>query len=120
MSSRKRLSTGKYDQLISELYNWIVLLRNQQKNIPGFVIQEKASVIAEELGITDFNCSKGWFVNFKNRFCLKNFKLHGEAGSADVAAVHEWIQLFSNVLDKYENKDIINVDETLLFYEQFN
>lgn len=112
------MKSGKYLELENNLYNWIVQMREKQKNLPGFLICEKATLIAEELGITDFQCSKGWFSNFKKRFSLKNYKMHGEAGSADVSSIYNWINDNKITINQYQEKDILNLDETALFYEQ--
>ena len=77
-------------------------------------------MIAKDLGINDFNCSRGWFANFKKRFCLKNYKLHGEAGSVDINTVYDWIDRFASVFEKYSIENIFNHDETALFYEQLS
>lgn len=64
------------------------------------------------------NLSEGWLTAFKKRCGLKEFKRHGEAGSASAkdvekerTRVHELI-----VRCRYRLKDIFNMDETGLFF----
>ena len=117
-TSRKRFKVGKYEDLENHLYNWIVTMREKSKLLSSFLIIEKASIIAKEIGINDFNGSRGWFNNFRIRYSLKNSKLHGEAGSADFKCIYEWLKTFSEIISKYQPENILNLDETALFYQQ--
>ncbi len=60
--------------------------------------------------------SEGWLSKFKARNGLKNFKRHGEAGSADPQVVEAEREHMKGVLAEYELRDIYNMDETGLFY----
>ena len=64
------------------------------------------------------NLSDGWLARFKARNGLKQFKRHGEAGSADAATVERERQCIQELIKKYgyELRDIFNMDETGLFY----
>jgi len=53
---------------------------------------------------------------FKKRHGLKQVKKHGEAASADNAAIVKTIPELKEILKSYDLKDIFNMDETGLFY----
>jgi hypothetical protein len=62
--------------------------------------------------------SNGWLAWFKIHLGFKEYKYHGEAGSAnfeDVETEQQWIQQFV-VEHGYSHWDIFNMDETGLFY----
>lgn len=64
------------------------------------------------------NLSEGWLTAFKKRCGLKEFKRHGEAGSADLADVEHERMRVQELIAKYgyRLKDVFNMDETGLFY----
>ena len=55
---------------------------------------------------------------FKKQCGLKQFKAHGEAGSADPVEVEDEHEQVQNLIREagYQLKDIFNMDETGLFY----
>ena len=60
-----------------------------------------------------FKASNGWLDNFKKRHNLKQYNIHGEAGSA-LASMREKLH---QTLRDYDLKDIFNCDETGLFWK---
>ena len=49
------------------------------------MIQSRAKLAANQLGIADFNASNGWFTRWLWRFNIgKSVKLHGEAADIDL------------------------------------
>ena len=64
----------------------------------------------------DSKFSSGWLSKFKKRHGLKQVKKHGEAASADNAAIVKTIPELKEILKSYDLKDIFNMDETGLFY----
>ncbi|KAI1000392.1 hypothetical protein K3495_g7803 [Podosphaera aphanis] len=63
-----------------------------------------------------FEFSNGWLDRFKARYSIKSFRRFGESGSVDMVLIEEALPGLRAVLNKYEWKDIYNMDETGLFY----
>lgn len=116
--NKKRISTGKFKEVDNIVYDWVVKARNSNKPVPGYAIMEKATITAKNLKLENFSASRGWLSGFKERFGLKFKKLHGEAASVDNSCIDEWIKNNSSIIKLYKNQDIINIDETALFYNQ--
>ena len=53
-------------------------------------------LLADELKL-----SKGWLQNFKNRFQLSCFELHGEAAEADMGGVGFALRVLPAILKEY-------------------
>lgn len=66
-----------------------------------------------------FNASRGWFDKFKKRYKLHSLILNGESASADTSQADNFVRNFSkDVEGKYTLDQIINVDETGLFWKR--
>ncbi|KAK0481294.1 hypothetical protein IW261DRAFT_1334166 [Armillaria novae-zelandiae] len=87
--------------------------------LTGEVLWQKWRVFADLKGIPEderLELSDGWLAWFKVWNGLKNFKRHGEAGSADPQNVEAERERMKGILTEYELRDIYNMDETGLFY----
>ncbi len=79
---------------------------------------EKAKLLANGLGVPEgtLQFSSGWLHKFKNRNGIRQEILHGEADSADNAAIIEALPLLREKCAAYPLERIYNMDETGLFY----
>ena len=108
---------GKFEELEVALDRWIFEGRSKGAPLSGPIIKAKAEEFASMFGVENFKCSEGWFSNFKKRHQLKFVKLHGEAASADVTKMNEWLTNRWPVLrQNYEDHEIWNADETGLLF----
>jgi hypothetical protein len=64
-----------------------------------------------------FKASNGWLDNFKKRHNLKQYNIHGEAGSAPIQDLASMREKLHQTLRDYDPKDIFNCDETGLFWK---
>jgi hypothetical protein len=82
------------------------------------IIVEKAKLIADGLGVPQgaLLFSAGWLHKFKERNGIHQQKLHGEAASADLAAIINNLPLLKDKCAGYTLERIYNMDETGLFY----
>ena len=64
-----------------------------------------------------FKASNGWLDNFKKRHNLKQYNIHGEAGSAPIQDLDSMREKLRQTLRDYDPKDIFNCDETGLFWK---
>jgi hypothetical protein len=64
-----------------------------------------------------FKASNGWLDNFKKWHNLKQYNIHGEAGSAPIQDLASMREKLHQTLRDYDPKDIFNCDETGLFWK---
>ena len=64
-----------------------------------------------------FKASNGWLDNFKKWHNLKQYNIHGEAGSAPIQDLALMREKLHQTLRDYDPKDIFNCDETGLFWK---
>ena len=64
------------------------------------------------------NAIYGWFRGFQKRFNIKRINFHGEAGSANLETVDNWLSTLKGILEDFSPDDVYNIDETGLFYQQ--
>jgi hypothetical protein len=95
-----------------------VLVYQHKAILSDAILVEKAKQIATGLGIPEgtLKFSTGWLVKFKNRNGIHQIKLHGEASSADLAAISDALPLLRGKCGNYPAERIYNMDETGLFY----
>ena len=89
--------------------------------LTGEVLCQKWTAFVNLVGIPEneqLNLSEGWLNAFKKCHNLRKIKYHGEAGSADSAAVERERKCIQELIVKwgYRLKDVFNMDETGLFY----
>lgn len=78
--------------------------------------QEKALILAVELGHDDFSASNGWLESFFKRHNISLKDLCGESGDVSEEVVNDWTQRIPDIVAGYDPKDIFNADETGLYY----
>ena len=93
-------------------------LLGQSQSIPviGRLIQEKAAMLALESNHDAFSASNGWLNRFQIRNNIKCSVLSGEAGDVSEEVVADWSGRHKYMCEGYTAKDILNCDETGLFY----
>lgn len=70
------------------------------------------------MGHKDFKCSKGWLERFTRRHSVTSNSIVGESAAVNRGTVDIWCQHWLQALhEKYEDKDIYNLDETAFFYK---
>lgn len=118
----KRIRQVEHPEVDMMLELWVAqAMSNGVAVLTGEIIRQKWTRFADMAGIPDderLALSEGWLTSFKRRCGLKEFKRHGEAGSAKPTDVEAERKRIRNIISegKYELKDIFNMDETGLFY----
>lgn len=113
--------------LEAEVVQWIDSC--EQLRIPvvtGATICEKAAMIRDRIvgdpnsnvtsKLTTMVFSDGWLRKLKLRHGIKSRRLHGEAASANAAAVAEGRVRLQEITRGYDKCDVFNMDETAYFY----
>nr|XP_042911674.1 uncharacterized protein LOC122272279 [Parasteatoda tepidariorum] len=116
--ARKRMRTGGNEEIEVALLRWVREARSQNLPLTGHVLQEKAKVFADALGVTNFASSNGWLTRFKKRHGIVCHKICGEEATVDKETVESFLSEKWPALRKnYAPRDIFNADETGLFFK---
>ncbi|GFS64650.1 tigger transposable element-derived protein 4 [Trichonephila clavipes] len=90
--------------------------REQNIQMGGSLLKEKAKVFAKEFGI-EFSASEGWLTNFKKRNGIVFKKMCGESSSVDINVCSKWPNSLSDLIKECEPRNIFSTDETGLFFK---
>jgi len=95
-----------------------VLCYQHQTILSDTMLIEKAKLLASGLEVSEdtLQFSSSWLHKFKDRNGIHQEKLHGEADSANNAAIIENLPLLHEKCANYSFERIYNMDETGLFY----
>ncbi len=66
----------------------------------------------------DFKASNGWLRRIQERHRITSKSIGGEPRMVDTNIISNFKSAFANKLKEYEDKNIFNCDETVLFYRQ--
>ena len=77
---------------------------------------EKATDIANKLGVDTFKASNGWLTRWKQRHNIKQRTVSGESGDVSSETVESWLERVPSIVEGYEARDIWNTDETGCFW----
>ncbi|GMF21282.1 unnamed protein product [Phytophthora lilii] len=103
--------------LEQKLWAWIQFVEAQNVCISRELIRMKAQDLQKELcDAWDLRFSDGWLTGFERRHALRYRQRHGEAASADTAAIYLGRQQLQDLTDQYEPQNVYNMDETGLCY----
>ncbi len=118
----KRHRNPKWGALEEALFEWEQRYEGAKNIVTGDVLRIKATQFWERLpcyqDLPTPKWTDGWLAGFKSRHNLKDRKLHGEAGDADLGpqtlTTMEEIRAEGR---KYNAEDIFNMDETGYFWK---
>uniref|UniRef100_A0A0K0FFG2 HTH CENPB-type domain-containing protein n=1 Tax=Strongyloides venezuelensis TaxID=75913 RepID=A0A0K0FFG2_STRVS len=111
----KKPRTCKYEVINNVLHMWFQ--SNSNLIITGDILKEKGKELARIHDIDGFTSSNGWLQKFKDRYNIKYKKFHGEAGKSDHLSASIWKNQVDDFLSDFLDKNILNLDETALFYK---
>ena len=100
---------------------WVSKAMSDRVLLTGETLRQKWNTFAELAGVPEddrLKLSNGWLARFKERNGLKEWKRHGEAGSANTETVKQEQERVQKLIKEggYRLCDIYNMDETGLFY----
>jgi hypothetical protein len=120
----KRHCKGEWPELESVLYEWQQQIQRKGGFLTSDILKAKATEIWHRLPqyyhIEEPKWSNGWLQGFKNRFKIKEYVRHGEAADADIDNPENIAQMEKcrKLCKEYPEEDILNMDETGLFWKQ--
>ena len=117
----KRTQQTEHPQVTEMMVIWVRTALQKNIMLTGELLRQKWTVFADAANIPiedRLTLSNGWLARFKERLGIKEYRNHGEAGSADPEDVERERQRIQQFIRKhgYSERDIFNMDETGLFY----
>lgn len=100
-SSRRAGKWPELDALVDEWYLAIYALGHRRIPITTALLQEGATMIAAQRGITGFSASHGWVQGFLKRLDICNVATHGQAGEVNLALAASAMQDIRHALETY-------------------
>ncbi|KAG0437559.1 Jerky like protein-like [Dictyocoela muelleri] len=100
----KRIAVGKYNDIEEAIKIWIDVQEARNNPINDDLINEKAAIFAKELGIDNFNLSKGTLWRFKNRNGFKSYNAIGEMAEVNLKECENSINGIKVILKDYRKK----------------
>lgn len=114
---KKKRKLTKTETIDGVLFQWFNKKRRNNFIISDDIIKNMASKLAILAKIENFKASNGWLSSFKKRYNIKSIKISGEEGCVDNQYIKDFHSLFIEKLSMYDKADIINCDETGLFFK---
>jgi hypothetical protein len=103
--------------LEQKIWAWIQYVEAQNVCISRESIRMKAQDLQKELcDAWDLQLSDRWLTGFERRHVLRCRQRHGEAASADTAAVYLGRQQLQDLTDQYAAQVVYNIHKTELCY----
>ena len=115
-SGMTRARAGKHEDLEKALFIWFSDVTSHHAAVNDDMLITKARGYGEQMGVENFQYSRGWLQNFKSRYGIKSKTYEGEAASADLKSVETGREDLRKLLLNYKPEDVFNQDETGLFY----
>ena len=115
--SSKRPRVVTCPEVERALVLWIQHMEITGEAVTGPMLQEKRKRFEDELQVPKEERlpSDGWVASFCKTYRIREWRRHGEAGSADTNAVEAERSRCQKVLAQYAPRDRWNFDETALF-----
>lgn len=113
----KKIRNTTHQQLEEAVMLFIDQSRSLNIPLTGAIIQQKAKIYADKLGVINFKASDGWLSKLKKRHNIVLKIMSGESHDVNMDAVNEWTETLPNLLKDFEPEDIFNMDETGLFFK---
>jgi DDE superfamily endonuclease/Tc5 transposase DNA-binding domain/CENP-B N-terminal DNA-binding domain len=119
LSIRRRY--GDWPAMEQSLYVWIGQASARNIPITDEIAKTKAQdfvdgIYGDEPHGLSFSASNGWLAGFKQRYGLKSYRMHGEAGSSPLENLPAFRQQIREKLALFDLENIFNADETALFF----
>lgn len=119
----KSLKGPKYPELDSYIYQYVADMNKAHQPVNREGIKVFIKHIAKtkyNIQESDINFSDGWLTNVFHRLKLKSRPTHGESSSVDVTSenIQSEMRKIEAILKPYDPADIMNFDETGLYYQQ--
>lgn len=117
----KRVKQTEHPEVTKLLELWVSRALQNRIVLTGDLLREKWRRFADLANVPEderLTLSDGWLTAFKKRCGLREFKCHGEAGSANPENIEGERRRLRELIESYGYglQDIFNMDETGLFF----
>ncbi len=100
------------------MYQWFQSKRHRNFIINGDNLKEMAHKLSLKFKMYDFKASNRWLRRIQERHRITSKSICGEPRMVVTDIISNFKSAFANKLKEYEDKNIFNCDETVLFYQQ--
>ena len=111
---RNKRQISNLNQIV---YRFVQSSNATKTPINGTVIKSFALEAAEQMNLKEFKASNGWINRFTKKFRISLKSTSGEAGYVSQTTVEEWLPKLKELIQSYDRKDVLNFDETGLFWK---
>ncbi|EUC58281.1 tigger transposable element-derived protein, partial [Rhizoctonia solani AG-3 Rhs1AP] len=118
-SALKHCRRVKLPAIDAALHAWLLDMVRRHRRASDYHICEKARGLCQAAGIPDEDAlefSRGWLARFKKRHGFKRIRFHGERASAPIENVAPEQARLRSIIAGYEPRNVLNVDETGLYW----
>jgi DDE superfamily endonuclease/Tc5 transposase DNA-binding domain/Fission yeast centromere protein N-terminal domain len=119
----QRSSVGEWPELEAALFEWQQRMQKKRAVITGELLKQQAAkfwnALPQYQGKEQPRFSNGWLQGFQKRFNIREYVNHGEAASAEIENPDAIAQMqnLRRLVIEYDPDDILNMDETGLFWK---
>ena len=106
----------QYPEVDRGVWEFFCLARSKNIPVNGTLIQSEATESAMRHGYPGFATSSGWLESFCAHHQIKMAQLHGESAEVCHDTVEQWLESLPKIIEKYEQRDTFNCDETSIFF----
>lgn len=115
----RREGTTVFPEIEETVARWF-FKHQHNVNMSGELIKKKAELVRHDQGISsvDFRATSGWLDGFKKRRGIRDCQRHGESARVDMNLIEYERPKIKAILDKFDLRDIYNMDEAGLFFQR--
>ncbi|EIE86253.1 hypothetical protein RO3G_10964 [Rhizopus delemar RA 99-880] len=123
VNNGKSLKTTRYPQLDDEIVKFVTDMNNNNLPVNRDSILRYVRHIAQvkyRIPEKEISFSSGWLTKLFKRIGVKCRPMHGESASVDITSenIQNELRKIEGLLEPYDPVDIMNFDETGLYYQQ--
>ena len=114
-----RTSHQKYKPINEILYTWYKKCESSGIYVNGPLLVEEAMDIKESLNrpeLASFTASNGWLEKWKLSYGIKEKQISGESLDVPITTIESWMERMEELCKDYDDKDILNMDESGCFF----
>ena len=116
----KRENHQKFKSINDILYSWFKKCESSGIYVNGPLLKEEAMSIKQSLNLPEldgFKASEGWLDKWKLSHGIKEKQISGESLDVSQTAVESWMELIKELYKGYEQRVILNMDESGCFFK---
>ena len=116
----KRENHQKFKPINDILYSWFKKCESSGIYVNGPLLKEETMSIKQSLNLPEldgFKVSEGWLDKWKLSHGIKEKQISGESLDVSQTTVESWMERIKELCKGYDQRDILNMDESGCFFE---